>query len=145
MILDLRALKAKGKEESSFYFEYQPQEELVEIPEVEIVLPIKITGTVTLTGRHSAYIEGEIVFCLKGQCTRCLSDAERCYSCAFNEEVSDDNLDGYQLVNDTIDLTKMVNDTILTNLPLNFLCKEDCKGICAVCGANLNDGDCKCK
>jgi len=145
MILDLRSLKAKGKEESSFYFEYQPHEELMEIPEVEIVCPVKITGTVTLTGKHSAYLEGEVFYSLSGKCTRCLSQTEKAFSVPFNEEVSEDNPDGYELKNDTIDLTKMVEDTILTNLPLNFLCNDDCKGICAGCGVNLNEDTCKCK
>ena len=145
MILDLRELKAKGKDESSFYFEYQPQTELVEIPSVVIDAPVRITGTVTLTGRHSAYIEGEIVYTLKGSCTRCLKQTEKTYSEGFAEDVSSDNPDGYPLKNDTVDLTKIVEDTILTNLPFNFLCKEDCKGICSVCGANLNETTCKCK
>jgi uncharacterized metal-binding protein YceD (DUF177 family) len=29
-------------------------------------------------------------------------------------------------------------------MPMKPLCKEDCKGICASCGANLNDDSCEC-
>jgi uncharacterized protein len=30
------------------------------------------------------------------------------------------------------------------NLPVRFLCKEDCKGVCTKCGKNLNEGECEC-
>ena len=63
----------------------------------------------------------------------------------FNEAVEENNPDGYSLTNDTVDLTKIVDDAIAINAPVNFLCDEDCKGICVGCGVNLNDGDCKCK
>ena len=37
------------------------------------------------------------------------------------------------------------SDTSLTfNMPTKILCKPDCKGICKVCGKNLNEGDCGC-
>ena len=29
-------------------------------------------------------------------------------------------------------------------IPVKILCKEDCKGICSVCGSNLNEGECGC-
>ena len=37
-----------------------------------------------------------------------------------------------------------VYNEILVSLPMKVLCKEDCKGICNRCGANLNMGSCKC-
>lgn len=37
-----------------------------------------------------------------------------------------------------------VYNEILVSLPMRILCKEDCKGICNRCGANLNMGSCKC-
>ena len=44
-----------------------------------------------------------------------------------------------------VDLTKAVTDRILLDLPMAFLCREDCKGLCPVCGADLNEGDCGCQ
>ena len=46
---------------------------------------------------------------------------------------------------DTIDITGMVRDTLLAAQPLSNICKPDCKGLCPVCGANLNHGDCGCE
>ena len=44
--------------------------------------------------------------------------------------------------NHLMDLTESVRQAILVSLPMKPLHSEDCKGICLVCGANLNEGDC---
>ena len=42
------------------------------------------------------------------------------------------------------DTEVFIYNEILVSLPMKVLCKEDCKGICNRCGANLNMGSCKC-
>ena len=145
MIIDLRTLKRSGKDQTQFFFEYEPDSELCNIPSAEIVKPIKVSGTVDLTGEHSAYVEGEIVFTIKGECTRCLKPANVEVVSTFNEQVEQNNEYGYSLVNDKINLVEIVDEAILLNMPVSLLCQEDCKGICSGCGVNLNDDDCKCK
>lgn len=145
MILDLKKLKRTGKDSSNFFFEYSPETELLDLPNANIVLPISVNGTVTITGEHSAYLDGEVVFSVKGECTRCLKDTEKEYALNFQEGVESNNPDGYPVKNDTVDLRPIVDDLIAINSPVTFLCSEDCKGICAGCGVNLNDDKCKCK
>lgn len=145
MIIDLRELKRTGKDESDFFFEYSPEYELANIPNVEILKPVSIFGTVTLTGQHSAFLEGEVVFTLQGECTRCLTKTSKKHSAFFAEDIQQNGEGGYPLVNDKIDLSKIVDDAIMMAMPINFLCKEDCKGMCFNCGANLNVEECKCK
>ncbi len=142
MIIDLRKMARSGKESEDFFFLYEPENDLSSIPDVKVVMPVKIEGTVTLTGEHSCLAEGEILFTLKGECTRCLTDSERSYVAEFSEEFSDSD-GAYPVVNDKIDLRKIADDAIVTNFPINFLCKEDCKGLCFKCGKNLNEGDCE--
>ena len=43
-----------------------------------------------------------------------------------------------------LDVDELVYSEILVNWPLRVLCKEDCKGICSICGKNLNHGTCDC-
>ncbi|MGC3996212.1 MAG: DUF177 domain-containing protein [Anaeromyxobacter sp.] len=43
-----------------------------------------------------------------------------------------------------IDLDPLVREQLLLALPGYPVCKDDCKGLCAVCGANLNDRECGC-
>ena len=54
-------------------------------------------------------------------------------------EESPDYLDGWKL-----DTDRLVYGEILTGWPMKVLCREDCRGICRECGANLNEGECGC-
>ena len=57
-----------------------------------------------------------------------------------DEEMEEtDYLIGFEL-----DVDKLVFAEILVNWPMRVLCKDDCKGICKVCGMNLNKGTCSC-
>ena len=47
--------------------------------------------------------------------------------------------------NHEMDLTEPIRQSLLVALPLKPLCKDDCKGLCPQCGANLNDGPCGCE
>lgn len=57
------------------------------------------------------------------------------------EELDETNyIDGY-----TLDVDELIRGEILTGWPMKILCSEDCKGICNVCGQNLNQGTCDCE
>ena len=43
-----------------------------------------------------------------------------------------------------LDVDQLVHNEILIHWPMRVLCKEDCKGICSHCGANLNRETCNC-
>lgn len=145
MILDLRDIKRKGKDSIDFFFEYAPEKELAGASFLEVLAPVIVEGTATLNGEHGAFIDCDVTFKIKGSCTRCLEETEREYGAEIRELCDKDTEDGYPVINDRIDLTKMVDDVILMNLPVSFLCKEDCLGLCSECGENLNHGVCKCK
>ena len=65
----------------------------------------------------------------------------------YGEEISVDeseaDLGFYQ--GEGIELDDVLREYILLALPMQKLCKEDCKGICPVCGQNRNQVDCQCK
>lgn len=68
-------------------------------------------------------------------CGRCLS----AYNIDFKKEF-DFNYDVRGRT--TIDLTEDIRQEIILEYPLKPLCKENCKGLCQVCGRNLNEGSC---
>ena len=43
-----------------------------------------------------------------------------------------------------IDLDPLVREQLVLSLPAYPVCREDCKGLCPVCGANLNERECGC-
>ena len=86
-------------------------------------------------------------------CDRCLEDVKREFelNCVkhvdvglsdaeLTEELDESNfIDGYHL-----DVDRLLYNEILVGWPMKILCSESCKGICKVCGKNLNEGDCGC-
>lgn len=88
-----------------------------------------------------------------GQCDRCLEPASFEVSGEIEEyylfEEPDDPEsyeDGFDLVGPDriIDLGEAISDAMVMDTPFVVLCRPDCKGLCPVCGANLNDGECGC-
>ena len=53
--------------------------------------------------------------------------------------------DQYTYTGHVLELDDAVRTAILLELPSRILCKEDCRGLCAQCGANLNVNACSCQ
>lgn len=88
-----------------------------------------------------------------GTCDRCLEPAEFDLSGEVDgyylfeepEQLGDDEDDAdFELVapDRTIDLSGALLSALVMETPFVVLCREDCRGLCPVCGANLNEGDC---
>ena len=99
---------------------------------------VKIFGEVEEVGK-SFVVRGQIDCTKTFTCDRCLTQATENQVHKFEEE-----FDKSQVVEDLIDITELLRDTLLAGQPMKNLCKADCKGLCPVCGANLNDGECEC-
>jgi uncharacterized protein len=79
---------------------------------------------------------------LEGPCFRCLQDAELVLQLRLREyeatkPESDDERTEY-LDDDRLDLSAWARDAIALALPDQILCREDCAGLCPVCGKDLN-------
>ncbi len=57
---------------------------------------------------------------------------------------ADDESDFWSFSDKVIDLEPAILSNILLNIPMKAVCSDDCKGLCSICGHNLNDGDCGC-
>lgn len=80
-------------------------------------------------------------------CGRCLSEVAYPVKIDFFAEIDFDNLDEeeFPYVNDReLDLDLLIFDEVVPRLPSKILCREDCKGLCPVCGTNLNITECGC-
>ncbi len=99
-------------------------------------------------------ITGEADLVLEVPCDRCLEPVKVPCELRFTKNVdlqeSEDAqadkldeknyIDGYYL-----DVDRLLYNEILIGWPMKILCDEDCKGICNVCGQNLNQGSCDCE
>jgi uncharacterized protein len=59
-------------------------------------------------------------------------------------ELSAEELDVTYLDEGRIDTDQLLRESLLLNLPVQPLCREECRGLCQRCGANLNEGPCGC-
>ena len=60
-------------------------------------------------------------------------------------EIEEDDLTTAFYENETIDLGQLMREQFYLVLPMKPLCQEDCRGLCSVCGTNLNRGTCTCQ
>lgn len=85
------------------------------------------------------------------QCARCLKQlpgdvaVDVCELFYGPGHSPDEDEDAYEVKGLEVDLEPMLRDAITLALPLNPLCNEDCKGLCARCGKDLNLNDHTCE
>ena len=109
--------------------------------------------TITNQENKTLFIRGAVDVTLSIPCGRCLEEVptQICFDIDkkldINESVllDDEMEENDYLIGFELDVDKLVYAEILVNWPMRVLCKDDCEGICKVCGANLNKGDCGCQ
>ncbi len=98
------------------------------------------------------YVSGSTKVTYQTVCDRCLTETEVCVPVHISEEfeIADDEIlyddeEGVACIEENhLDVDCLVKNEILMNWPSKVLCKEDCKGICPVCGKNRNLEECSC-
>ncbi|MBO4476744.1 MAG: DUF177 domain-containing protein [Lachnospiraceae bacterium] len=125
-------------------------------------------GFVVLRMHHTSdrqvEIEADVRIVLGMVCSRCAAPLSEPFdltvSCLLDlnkktddkpkepeEEPEEDEDDAFVncVMNDRfLDVDTLAFDALSENMPFAVYCKEDCKGLCPVCGKNLNEGDCGC-
>ncbi len=105
--------------------------------EAAIVSPLELTYRI-FCEEENLLANISIRCTLRLLCSRCLIP----YESPFHKEVEG----VYPIVGNAtvIDLTEEIREEILIEYPVKPLCQEGCKGICTVCGQNLNEAACQC-
>lgn len=150
MKIELRSLK---DEKNFLDFEESPDSLGLEAEGMDFSSPVVLKLMVRKSGEN--YIgEGEVKTEVGFECSRCL----RKYTQAVKSEIkfllkeekeqiileSEEGEDQIQK-GSFFNLDKLVRENLILSLPLKPLCSEDCKGLCPVCGVNLNLFTCECK
>jgi uncharacterized protein len=88
-------------------------------------------------------VRGTVTTTLGLSCHRCLTDWTEPLQVGLTEALGvEDDPDGYPLGEEGADLEPVLRDAVLLAIPLRPLCRPDCRGLCATCGADLNTGAC---
>jgi uncharacterized protein len=135
------------------------------------LLGVSVVEEIFLTGERSAYFHGLISGRVSRECVRCLALFEESLALpceakfqkpanasvatnvkgkkgAKGQDVSVDESaseeDVYPITGNDIDLLPAIREHLILATPIQALCKEECLGLCQVCGTNLNEGTCEC-
>jgi len=98
-------------------------------------------------------LQGQVAGVLETTCGRCLEPARVRVAApiavtfvpADDDEEVDEDADVVGFAGNEIDVSNEVRDEILLAVPLQTLCRESCRGLCAVCGGNRNVTACDCE
>lgn len=84
-------------------------------------------------------------------CGRCVKPLDREVNIDISEEIVNiekvkdtDKENIYTFSGRYLYLDRMIQDNTILNLPMREICSPECKGICSVCGKDLNEGSCEC-
>lgn len=140
--------------------QYELDEDITHLePELRPVKPL--TGMVTLTRTsQGVLVTGTLRTRLQVECRRCLEPADVDVELVLEEEfyptvlISDAPVDRVPKEDEDealkidarhiLDLSEVVRQGLWLALPMNLVCRPDCRGLCPDCGGNRNLGECQC-
>ena len=106
-------------------------------PDIRLTEPINISGQIS-KGPDFISVKLAIEISMRLNCSRCLEEFTVPKSLETKLNLLIEN-------RDAIDLTDNLREEIMLNFPLKPLCRPECRGLCPICGWNLNKGKCKCQ
>lgn len=155
MNLSLLRLPPEGRR---FEHQYEAGELDLDAHEFRLDVPPLVTGRVDRAGMD-VRVRGQLKARLLVPCDRCLIDVpfeidqpfdlfytplEESTNLAAETELQERDLGFSVYEGEEIDLDELVREQLELALPTRILCREDCRGLCDQCGADLNLGECSC-
>ena len=109
---------------------------------------IKLDGKlVNIGGSLELYLDIKSRYVV--ECDRCTKSIERELDFSIEEKLTNDenNEDESKIFfsGHSIEIDEMITGEIISRIPLKHICNEDCKGLCPMCGMDLNKGTCNCE
>ncbi len=134
------------------------QEEEKRDLELLAVSPVRCRGSLTHTA-PDFLLHGDLSYEQTVACNRCLKPVQQAVECAIDlvlversrkrEATADEQLEAQELglvevEGGVFDSRPLIVEQVELSLPMKPLCREDCAGLCAQCGQDLNEGRCSC-
>ena len=148
MIIELESIF--NTDGSSYEFDYELSLSHIGVSGVNpLKSPVKVKGIVkNNTGIVTLKANVELIY--SASCDRCAEETEKTYNYDFSHNLiaslSNEDNDDFLVVSDMrLDLDELIEEDVNLELPTKFLCSDECKGVCVMCGKNLNKDQCDCK
>jgi uncharacterized protein len=140
-----------------FAHTYQPSELSLEDADLRLIEPAEVRGRIRRKG-DEVELTGSLRTTLETLCARCLKPVAITLFADFDErfttsvswgseeqhELASDDLNLSIFDGTAIDLEQLVREQLVLEKPAQTHCRENCQGLCQVCGADLNTKSCKC-
>jgi len=140
-----------------FAHTYQPSELSLEDADLRLIEPAEVRGRIRRKG-DEVELAGSLRTTLETVCARCLKPVAIPLFADFDErfatsvswgseeqhELASDDLNLSIFDGTAIDLEQLVREQLVLEKPAQTLCRENCQGLCPVCGADRNTKSCKC-
>lgn len=139
---------AKAIENNSYSFNesFVPSSHILDGRLAEFVGDGAVSGSFVVNN-SLVTIDAIVTVNIRFQCDNCLVTADKTFNAPFNalyaREGSTVDCD-YTYANYEVEILDAVNECILLDMPARMLCKDDCKGLCPICGIDLNTNNCGC-
>jgi uncharacterized protein len=110
--------------------------------EIEFAGAVEVDIAIEAVKRGVLYVEGDVSGVLKLVCSRCLEDFTAAYGAPISETfcvpMRKCDEECYIIEGREMDLGPAVEQAFLLALPMKIVHDEDCRGLCSICGTNLN-------
>lgn len=97
-------------------------------------------------------VEGSVDARVHGQCDGCLEDVDLPIHVELNERFDPSHGRDVEpfgesnvLMGERLDVADLAQQNVLSALPMGLRCRPECRGLCAICGANRNTSECSCQ
>ncbi len=151
MKVEFRQVKAGGSE---FRFSVAAADLELEAEGLKFPESIEVELTATKSGDEIIF-QGTISTLIEAECARCLELFEKPISSKLqfviqfldvggSEDMGDDDFVVLPKTSEDYDISERIREAIILELPYKPLCEINCKGLCPMCGENLNETDCGC-
>jgi uncharacterized protein len=156
MRIELDKLDETG---GQFAHAYEPEELVLDDEHVLLTAAPQVSGRAARNG-HQVRLRGTITARAEVDCDRCLKQVDLPVETNFDvtyvpaddytaeteaAELQEEDLSVSVFDGEAIDVDELVREQVLLALPTRALCREDCHGLCPVCGADRNKETCACE
>lgn len=142
------------------YYEFSGEIDKSEVDfpdrEIKIVKPIEYKGEIFVLDGGEMNIHFDVDFTYEEPCSRCLKPSIKTKSTVLSGKLIEGREDDYEesedeeqediifFENNKLDISYYIKSQVYLSVPMQTLCKADCKGLCSTCGTDFNEGECDC-
>ncbi len=146
---DIRSLESQAAHVDG---QLAPDDSVWENGDVRPAGPVRVEGRLSAAGSSRFYFNGRFQGETEMPCRRCLTDvtvpvaedAHFIFSSEGEDSADDPDVYPFDAQAHSLDIRPAVREVWLLAVPGFVQCREDCKGLCATCGVDLNDETCDC-